>query len=163
MAQLAGIVGLLGTAVSAAGTIAAGNAAAKSAEFEAKQLDRKADEERAAAQREAMQQRKETDFVQSRAQAVAAASGLGALDETVLDLAGDLEQEGAYRERMIQYSGSERAAGYRDAAKGRRVSGQAARQGAMFSAAGTLLSGASSFYDKYASSMPQSSTSLRYG
>lgn len=150
-------------ALSAAGTIAAGNAQAASAEFQAKQLDAAAAEEKAASQREASRVKKERDFILSRQQAVASASNLGALDETVLDLAGDVVQEGAYQERMVRYGGDERAKGRRMQAAASRLEGKAAKTGSMFSAAGTILGGLGSFASDYSSKPAPASTSYRYG
>lgn len=142
---LSAIAGLVGTAVSAAGTLAAGAAQKSASEFQAKQLEQQAAEEKAAAQREADRVKKERDFILSRQQAVAASSNLGALDETVLDLAGDVAQEGAYQEAMVRYGGDQRAKGRRAQAAASRMEGKAAMTGAMFGAAGTLMDGVGSF------------------
>lgn len=152
------------SAVSAVGTIAAGSAQNASAEFQAKQLDQQAAEEKAASQREAARVKKERDFILSRQQAVAAASNLGALDETVQDLAGDVVQEGAFQERMVRYGGDERAKGRRMQAAAARMEGAAAKTGSYFSAGGTILGGLGSFASDYSRSAPtSSSTAYRYG
>lgn len=157
------IASLVGTGVSAAGTIAAGNQAEAAAEFEAKQLDAAAAEEKAAAGREAAQKRKETEFVLSRQQAVASSSNLGALDETVLDLAGDVAQEGAVQAGMIQYGGDQRASGRRAQAQAARISGKAAKTGSYLSAAGTIMGGIGSFAEGYSTRKSSSpSYSFRY-
>ncbi len=145
LSTLSMIAGLIGTGISAAGTIAAGNAEQTAAEFEAKQIEAAGKEELAASQREAAKVRKERDFILSRQQAVSGASGLGALDETVLDLAGDVTQEAAVNEKMALYGGKERAAGRSAQAAGRRMSGAAAKKGSVFSAAGTIMGGMGSF------------------
>jgi pyruvate/2-oxoglutarate dehydrogenase complex dihydrolipoamide acyltransferase (E2) component len=156
------IAGLAGSAASAVGTIAAGNQAAAGAEFEAAQLDAAADEEKAASQREAMQKRKERDFVLSRQQAVASQSNLGALDETVLDLAGDVVQEGAVQEGMIRYGGDQRASGRRAQAQAARISGKAAKTGSYLSAAGTIMGGIGSFASDFSGIRKPSSPSYSY-
>ncbi len=147
MAELA--IGLIGTAISAVGTLAAGSAQKAGLEYQAKQQEEQAKEETAAAQREALQVRKERDFVLSRQQAVASASNLGALDETVVDLAGDVVQQAAYQEGMIRYGGENRARGRRAQAAASRMEGKAAMTGAMFGAAGTLAKGIGSFAQDY--------------
>ena len=158
------LASLVGTGVSAAGTIAAGSAQEAAAEFEAKQLDAAAKEETAAAQREAAEKRREREFITSRQQAVAASSNLGALDETVVDLAGDVVQEGAYQEGMIRYGGEQRASGRRAQAQASRLSGKAAKTGSYFSAAGTIMGGLGSFAKDYGASMkPTTAYSGRYG
>lgn len=143
------ILGLIGTGVSAAGTIAAGAARKSAADFQAEQLEQQAKEERAAAGREADRAKKERDFVLSRQQSVASASGLGALDETVLDLAGDVTQQGAVNEGMIRYGGEERAKGRRAQAASARLEGKAAQTGSYFDAAGTIMGGIGDFASEY--------------
>ena len=158
---LSAILGLVGTAVSAAGTIAAGSAQKSAAEFQAAQLEQQGKEEKAASQREAERVRKERDFILSRQQAVASASNLGALDETVQDLAGDVIQEGAYQEGMVRYGGEERAKGRRAQAAAARLEGKAAQTGSYFSAAGTILGGLGSFASDYCSPA-KGATSVTY-
>lgn len=160
---LSAIIGLVGTAVSAVGTIAAGSAQKASSEFQAKQLEMQGKEEKAASQREAARVKKERDFVLSRQQAVAASSNLGALDETVQDLAGDVVQEGALQEGMVRYGGEERAKGRRAQAAASRLEGSAAQTSSIFSAAGTILGGLGSFASDYGSKPATASTSYRYG
>lgn len=143
------IIGLLGTGVSAVGTIAAGAAQKSAADFQAEQLEQQGKEERAASQREADRARKERDFVLSRQQSVASSSNLGALDETVLDLAGDVVEQGAMNEGMIRYGGEERAKGRRAQAAAARLEGKAAQTGSYFGAMGTLMSGIGSFASDY--------------
>lgn len=153
------------SAVSAVGTIAAGNAQQAGAEFQAKQLEQQAAEEKAASQREAARVKKERDFILSRQQVVASASNLGALDETVQDLAGDVIQEGEFQEAMVRYGGDQRAKGRRMQAAAARLEGKAAKTGSMFSAAGTILGGLGSFAGDYANDPynAQATTSYRYG
>jgi len=164
LSTISTVVGLLGTVVSAAGTIAAGAAQKQAADFQAKQLEQQAMEERAASQREAQQARRERDLLLSRQQAVSASSNLGALDETVLDLAGDITQQAAVNEGMIRYGGEERGRGRRGQAVASRLEGKAAQTGAAFSAAGTILGGIGSFANSYMKTSSQaSSASYRYG
>ncbi|RWF71864.1 MAG: hypothetical protein EOQ34_13905 [Mesorhizobium sp.] len=147
---LSAILGLVGTGVSAVGTLAAGAAQKSAADFQAAQLEKQAKEEQAAAQREADRAKKEKDFVLSRQQAVAGASGLGALDETVQQLAGDVITQGAVNEGMIRYGGAERAAGRRAQAASARLEGKAAQTGSYFGTVGTLMDGVGSFSKDWA-------------
>jgi hypothetical protein len=142
---LSAIIGLVGTAVSAAGTLAAGAAQKSAGDYQAAQLDQQAKEETAAAQREAERADKEKKFVLSRQQAVAGASGLGALDETVQSLADDVVTQGEVNKGMILYGGEERAKGRRAQAVSSRMEGKAAQTGSYFGAAGTLMDGIGSF------------------
>lgn len=146
-----------GTILGTAGMIQQGNAAKAQgeaqrqvAEFEAAQRERIAGQERAAAQREAIIKRKEADLVASRGQAVAAASGAGALDPTIVDLLGDIEGEGEYRAALALYQGEERAIGQETAASARRFEGRAAnaagtarRNAAYMGSGGTFARGIS--------------------
>ncbi|RWK53502.1 hypothetical protein [Mesorhizobium sp.] len=142
---LSTILALAGTAASAAGTLAAGAASKSAGDFQAAQLEQQAKEEKAAAQREAERATKEKNFVLSRQQAVAGASGLGALDETVQSLAGDIITQGEVNKGMILYGGEERAKGRRAQAAAARMEGKAAQTGSYFGAAGTLMDGVGSF------------------
>lgn len=133
----------VGTAVGAAGTIAAGKAEQQSAEYEAQQMKIKAAEEQAAAQREAQAKRREGALVQSRQQALAAASGAGAgfdaptITKLMLDTAGEAE----YNAQTVMYGGRSRAQGLMDAANARKASGRASYLGSQMGAFGQLAGG----------------------
>lgn len=146
---LATVAGLAGSAVSAVGSLAAGQAAEEQAQFRAKQLEQQAQEERAAAQREAFKVRRREQLMQSRLQAVSAASGAGAADPTVIGLAEDIAGEGEEQALMQFALGENRARGREDQAAAARASGAASRQGAMFSAIGGLLNSGASLYTRY--------------
>jgi hypothetical protein len=148
---LALIAGGLGTAVSTAGTLAAGQAASDQADWQARQLERKAMEERAAGQRSAFQERKQAERVQSRLQAVSAASGGGTTDPTIVGLAEDIAGTGE-EQALLQFAlGENRARGAEDQAAAARAKGQAAQSGAFMSAIGGVIGGAPSLYQKYSS------------
>ena len=65
LTAIATVAGLVGSAVSAAGTIAAGNAAQQQADYVATQYDIKAKEEQAQGQLEARQLREKKELAQS--------------------------------------------------------------------------------------------------
>lgn len=155
MAGISAILGVVGTVVSAVGTIAAGNAQRAAAEYQAKLYERKANEELAAAQRDADEYQRQKRFVQSKFQANAAASGFDATDTTTLNLLGSLEQRGSYQAAVAQYGGAARQAAYRGQATATRMSGRAAQTGSYFDAAGTILGGFSSLYGKYGGGFAQ--------
>jgi hypothetical protein len=150
MAALATIASIAGTAVSAIGTIAAGKAQARAAEYEAVQLDIKGKEERALAQREALEKKRGTDLALSRHQAVMAASGLGTTDPTVTDQLGDIAEYGTYQQQLAQYGGDSRARILDYQARATRMAGKNQMRGAMYSAAGTILGGASTMFNRFA-------------
>ncbi len=108
-----------------------GRLAQAAADARALQLEQQAGQERAQSQRAAEEQRRRLDRAQSSLQARAAASGAGALDPTVLDIAGELEEEGEYRALAALYEGEEAGRGLEYSAALERLSGQ----GAAYSAA----------------------------
>lgn len=138
------LIGLLGTGLSAAGTLAAGAAERDNQEFIAKQEEEKANEELAASQRDADQARREARVAQSRQQALAAASGGGAgVDApTIVKLMSETAGQGQINAGSALYGGQQRASGLRDSAKGRRASGRASFLGSALGAFGQAASGA---------------------
>lgn len=132
-----------GTAISAAGGIASGVASKRSADYEAAQMEQRAKEEVAASQRDAIGKRREGAILNSRAQALAAASGAGAGTDapTIVKIMGDIAGESDVNARSALYGGFSRAAGLKDAARGRRAEGKASLLGSTFGAFGTLASG----------------------
>ena len=78
-------------------------------EFQAKQLDINAGQAQAAGQISAINQDRNTSLVLSRARAVAAASGGGASDPTIIRLMANIAGEGAYRANVARYEGDTQA------------------------------------------------------
>ena len=122
-------------------------------EFEAAQLEQNAGQQIAAAQRAGMEEERKFDLMQSRALALAAASGGGASDPTVIKIISDLAGEGAYRKSVALYQGEENARQMRLAAVARRMEGEAGFQGGVsaqraynINAASGALSGAGSYW-----------------
>lgn len=142
----------LGTVAGAAGTIAAGKAEQQSAEYEAQQMKIKAAEEQAAAQRDAQSKRREGALVQSRQQALAAASGAGAGFDapTIVKLMMDTAGEAEYNAQTAMYGGTSRSTGLMDAARARRASGNASYLGSQIGAFGGLASGFGSIVGGFA-------------
>jgi hypothetical protein len=133
-----------GTVVSAVNQQNAGIQNKMNADFEAGQMDKQANNELAISQREAEQARRESRYLQSRAQSIAAASGAGATDPTVVNLIGDLEQEGEYNAMTALYNGQERANTLRTGGSITRRQGKAYRNAGNTNALSTVISGASS-------------------
>lgn len=71
----------------------------------------------AATTREVAEQQRTNEHMQSRALAVAAASGGGVDDPTVSNIIGDINAEGEYRVMSILYTGLDEAAGFEHRAK----------------------------------------------
>ena len=149
LSAIATIASLAGTAVSAVGTIAAGRAQKQAADHQAAQLDVRAKEERATAQQKALEVARERRLALSRLQARAAASGFGATDPTILDLAGETAAYGTLRQQIARYGGEARAADLTASAEGARARGSAALQNAGFNAAGTILGGVSTMFRRF--------------
>lgn len=137
--------GLAGTVASARAQKEQGEAAQRASEMEAAAREREAREREAASQREAISQQKKTDLALSRQQAVAAGSGAGATDATVLDLMGDVAAAGEYNERSALYEGTASARGLDEAADLARFKGEQARKAGKVQSQATILSGLSSF------------------
>ena len=177
MAQFALIAMAAAAAMQAMSTIAGGQAQAAAGraqqdamtyqaslrDAQAVAMEQSAGQERAAAQRATLEQQRHGRLVGSRAQAVAAASGGGALDPSVINLMGDLDNEAGFRAATALYQGEsaargleygavlQRAAGQGDIYAGEvaRRSGEAARNRSYLRAAGTVGGGAAKLYDRY--------------
>lgn len=141
MAELA----LIGTLISAGGSIVQGISANDAAQTEAAQMEERGKEDFAASQREAIDKRREGRLVNSRQQALAAASGAGADAPTIVKLMTDTAGQAEYNAASTMFGGLQRRAGMNDSARARRKEGQAAMIGSVFDAAGTALSGGSKF------------------
>jgi hypothetical protein len=149
LSAISSIATVAGTLISAQGTIAAGKAQQQAANYEAAQLDIKAKEEQAAAQREAEQLRRRKELALSSLQTRAAASGFSATDPTASRLAGEVAEYGTLQEQAAMYGGTSRRAGLEGQAAATRASGAAARQGASYRAAATIIGGISTLADRY--------------
>jgi hypothetical protein len=119
--------GLAATAATVGGTVLEGvsaknqaeadaRAGMQAAEIQKRSLEAKAAEERAAAGREAQEKRKEGELLKSRQVALAASSGGGTANPTILDILGDTESRTSYLANSAVYGGEQRAAGLKDQA-----------------------------------------------
>lgn len=142
------LIGALGSLVSGVGTVAAGAAQKNAADFEAQQMDMKAKEETAAAQRDAIAKKREGAIINSRAQALAAASGGGAGTDapTIVKLMSNTAGEADYNAQSAMYGGLSRAAGLRDSAKGKRAEGKASLLGSVLGGFGGFAKGMTSTF-----------------
>ena len=160
---MAAFAAIAGTALSTAAAIqqgrqaeAAGKARQQAAEAEAARLRIQAGQERALSQRQALGKRREARLRASRAQAVAAASGAGALDPDVVNRLGNIEGEGTFQALMALAAGEDRAKGLTSRADLRqfegaaaRAEGRARRNTAFLRAGGSLLSSVGTFAGKF--------------
>ena len=124
---------LIGALISGIGTIAGGIAANNAAQSEAMQLEEKGKEELAASQRDANQKRREGALINSRQQALAAASGAGAGADapTIVKLMTDTAGQSEYNAQVDLYGGKSRKEGLFNAAANRRREGKASLLGSV--------------------------------
>jgi len=145
---------LIGSTVLQMGTaISGGRAADKLGQFQAQQLEQKAGQERSVSQRKADSVRRKARFAESRALALAAASGGGASDPTVVNIMSGIAGEGEIASQTALYEGEERARGLEMAAETARYEGKQAKRAGYIKAGTTLMSSiaaGSSLTEKYA-------------
>ncbi len=105
----AGQLDMLGAGMSAASHVQFGIQARQAAQFQAAQYQQNANSAAASSQRTAFDVNRQTQFVTSRALAVAAGSGGGASDPTVVNLIARDAGQGAYESAAALYGGADRA------------------------------------------------------
>ena len=160
---LGATLGVAGTFLSAMGQMQSGASqvelgqhAQQLAQFQAAQLRQNAGTDVAAAQRSAVDIQRQSDYVASHALAVAASSGGGASDPTVINLIARTAGETAYRKSVALYQGDQAARGANMQADATIYGGEMARaKGAQVGAASdigaatTLVKGGASLFSKY--------------
>lgn len=137
--------------IGAGAAIYGGIQANKAAQIEGKRLERQGKDEFAAAQREALEARLQGKLLQSRQQAVAAASGGGAgLDApSIVKLMSETGERTDYAAAVAMAQGRQRQSYYNDAAASTRAGGGNSLVGSFLSAAGTLAGGIGRFGSQY--------------
>lgn len=148
-AVISAVTAAAGGGLAAAGTIAAGNAAADAARQEQKQLAQMAAEERAVSSRKKAAVDLRTRQLLSRGQAVAAASGGGATDPTVMQIMGGIVEEGEVQKAEAMRQGIE--AGKSLEYKGRLgvATAKTNKKLGYLTAGGQVLSAVGDAYSKY--------------
>jgi hypothetical protein len=161
MAGIGAIMGIASSAVGMMGSIAQAKAMNEQAKAESMQMGMMAAEEKAVASRDAQAKDKEGRLLLSRGQAVAAASGGGATDPTVLELAGDIGRETSVQKRELMRQGQEKARNLEyKATVGRWAAKQQGKMtilggiGNMIGGIGEGLGGLASAFDKYGGGGP---------
>jgi hypothetical protein len=132
-------------------------------EYSAKLDEQNAGQRQAASQRAAAEERRRGILAQSRALAVAAASGASASDPTVVDIVSDLNAEGTYRGMLALYQGEDEARQLRQSAATKRYGGEVAREAGNTNAVASILKGGSSLFMKYAPGGKTASPGIGYG
>lgn len=136
---------LIGGLIAAGGSLMQGAAAKRAADAEAVQLEARGKEDFAASQQEAQQKRREGALINSRQQALAAASGAGADAPTIVKLMTDTAGQAEYNAQTSMFGGTQRKKGMFDSANARRAEGNAALVGSVFDAAGKTASSFAKF------------------
>lgn len=144
-------IGLLvaGAALSAGGSIIGANSEAKEMRLQADQLDAQAGLERATSQRKAMEERRQGRLASSRTLALAAASGGGADDPSVVNTMADIAGEGEYRALTALYEGDESASSMEAEAAAKRRGAKSVKTAGAIKAAGSIISAGSTLYNRY--------------
>jgi hypothetical protein len=145
----------IGTVASVGGTLLSAKAGADNAAYQeavdranAVALTQKANQDAASGEQVAIARQRQTQLALSRGQAVAAASGGGATDPTVLDVEGQVAGQGTYNALSGLYQGQAAARSDTEQAGIDLFKAQNTEAGAPLALGGTILSGLSSFVDK---------------
>jgi hypothetical protein len=134
---------ILGGILQFTGAIQQGRQTQDATQYQADQLRINGGQAQASAQRTAADVDRQTQMVVSRALAVAASSGGGASDPTVVNLIAQNAAEGAYRKAVALYGGDEANRVDQAQASAKEYEGKAARaSGNMMGAANLLMAGA---------------------
>lgn len=132
---------VMGSLLAAKGVTQSGASQYRAADFEARQMEQAAGGVEAASQNEAVNRLRENQLLQSRALAVAGASGAGVTDPTVLKLISNLAATGKYNAEMEMFGGKEQARSLRTQAAATRYQGAEVVKASKTTAAATVLSG----------------------
>lgn len=147
------------TALSVAGAVRQGQQAKVQGQIQARELREDANARQAEAQRDAIVRRRQGNFSASRARAVAAASGAG-LEGTPELLIDRIQTQSDLNVLNALYEGDATARGLRSGARTAQREGKAAARSGIYKAAGSAISGATSFYDKYGGGFKSSAPSI---
>lgn len=140
-----------GTIVNAIGAHNQGTQEKAMYDAQAQQEQNNANTSMAVAEQKEQQQNKETAYVTSNAQAAAAAGGGAATDPTVNTVMKTIAGEGRYRALTDMYAGQQQAQNDQNQANMDVYSGRIAKASSLNKMYGTIIGGASSMFDKYAS------------
>jgi hypothetical protein len=130
---------VFGRVFGAVGSLENGTATEMAARYRAEQLRINAGQAMASAQREAITAEQQSKRVASRALALAAASGGGATDPTVVNLISGIAAEGAYRQAVALYQGQEQARAMENQARATEYEGEKAKAAGIKNAIGGFI------------------------
>jgi hypothetical protein len=149
----AGNLESFGSYMSAASHVQFGIKARQAAQFQADQLRQNANSAQAAAQRGAAEIDRNTEFVTSRALAVAAGSGGGASDPTVVNMIARVAGEGAYQRASALYAGVDQARLDQESADAKLYEGKSTERNALEVGGAGYLGGATNLLRSRAKGM----------
>lgn len=144
--------------LSAKGQMDQGAAAEQAAQIEAQQLEAQAGQARATAQRAAIEERRQGELASSRLTALAAASGAGATDPTVVSLDQGIAEQAEYNALTRLYEGESQARGMETSANLTTAAGAAQKKASNIGATTTAVEGGVSLFDRYGGGMFSTST-----
>ena len=142
--------------LSAFGSFKSGQSAAAAGKLQEQQYEAQANAESATGQREGIERQRQSDILASRALAISAASGGGAIDPTVVNIIAGINAQGNYGARSAIYGGETAAQGARFKGALSVYEGASAKQVGMIGGLGKGVSAYGAFdkppsmYDKYA-------------
>lgn len=155
------LLSAFGQSLQGASHLVSGREALQASQFQAAQLRQNADQSVAAAQHSAADIQRDTDYITSRALAIAGASGGGAADPTVINLIAKTAGESAYRQSLALYAGTDKARQQNLQADATTYSGEMNLAGAKnvnvasnIAAASTLMKSGASLYSRYGGGGP---------
>jgi hypothetical protein len=140
---------LAGTAIGTYGKVAGGYAQRSALDASAAQLSQEGGQSIASGIQGAIQDRRRAAYVASNARAATAAGGLTTTGTSAVKTVGDIRGEGEYRALTSMYQGYDRANELDFRANQMRTEGSNAIKSGWVAGASTVLSGGTSFYDKY--------------
>jgi hypothetical protein len=138
-----------GAGLMAGGSIIGGNSQAASLRAQADQLDVEAGADIASSQRKAMEERRQARLAGSRALALAASSGAGVDDPSVVNAIAGIEGEGEYRALVALYEGETSAQSKKAQAEANRRGAKSAKLAGILGAGGSVLSAGGSLAGRY--------------
>lgn len=146
MCSISLVLGLVGTAVSVAGSVAAGNQQQALAEAQAQALEQSKEADQKASAFEQMQERRKQDLAQANARAQVGASGVGFQGSPAAVLTANAGQ-GQLDIEAIQYGSHLRQNNLTTQAGITRLQGKQAKQAGIINGISAGISGISNLFD----------------
>jgi hypothetical protein len=140
---------LAGTAISGYSKVYGGMKQKQADDYSASLLSQEAGQSVASGIQGAIQDRRRAAYVASSARAKIAGSGLTTTGTSAISTVGQIRGEGEYRALTSLYQGSDRALELNVRGAGLQDEGDAAQKAGWISGISSVLTGGTSFYDKY--------------